>query len=77
VSRAGKPQAKLQQMKQMKPVEALARRPNRIPYLESDSSDSEQEEQQEEPKTEMDAIREARGFVPVLPYPVNSFYSRY
>lgn len=61
---AGKPQAKSQQMKHLKSIEALAKRPNRVPYLESDSSDSEHE-QQEEPMTGMDAIKEARGFVAV------------
>ena len=61
----------------MKSFEALARRPNRVPYLESDSSDSEHEEQQEEPKTEMDAIKEARGFCPSATIPVNSSCYRY
>lgn len=51
-------------MKHLKSIEALAKRPNRVPYLESDSSDSEHE-QQEEPMTGMDAIKEARGFVAV------------
>ena len=74
VPSAGKSQAKPQQTKHLKSFEALVKRPDRFPYPESDSSDSEQERQQEVPKTEMDAIKEASGFVPVLPYSVNPPY---
>jgi hypothetical protein len=77
VSRPGKSQAKPQQTKHLKSFEALAKRSHRVPYPESDSSDSEQGEQQEVPKTEMDAIEEASGFVPVLPYPVDTSSYRY
>lgn len=62
VSSAGKSQAKPQQTKHLKSFEALAKRPDRVPYPESDSSDSEHEGQQDVPKTEMDAIKEASGF---------------
>jgi hypothetical protein len=74
VSSAGKSQARPQQTKHLKSFEALMKRPNRVPYPESDSSDSEHEGQQDAPKTEMDAIKEASGFVHVLPYPVNPSY---
>jgi len=71
VSSAGKSQARRQQTKHLKSFESLVKRPDRVPYPESDSSDSEQEGQQEVPKTEMDAIKEASVFVLVLPYPIN------
>ena len=71
MSSAGKSRAKSQQTKHLKSFEALARRPDRVSYPESDSSDSEHEGQQDVPKTEMDAIKEASGFAPALPYPVN------
>jgi len=77
VSSAGKSQARSQQMKHLKSFEALAKRLNQVSYPESDSSDSEQEEQQVVPKTEMDAIKEASGFVPVPPYPINPSSYRY
>ena len=77
VSCASRPQAKPRQTKHLKSFEALAKGPNRVPYLESDSSDSGQEEQQEQPKSEMDAIKEASGIVPVLLYPVNTSCYRY
>ena len=74
VSSAGKSQTKPQQTKHLKSFESLVKRPDRFTYPESDSSDSEQERQQEVPKTEMDAIKEASGFVPLLPYSVNPPY---
>ncbi len=70
VSSAGKSQAKPQQTKLLRTFEALAKRPDRIPYPESDSSDSEPEGQQDVPKTEMDAIKEASGSAPVLHTPL-------
>ena len=56
-------QVKPPQTKHLNSFEARAKRPKRVLYTESDSSDSEEEYQQEEPKTEMDAIREASGVI--------------